>query len=272
MRRIALLAAAALALAGCGESSSGRSVSSGPTTPGDEVVVRAVSGGGFAAESRPPARLPQLSVLGDGRVITEGPTTLQYPGPALPNLQEHRVTGDGLRRIVDEARAAGLLEDEPPDYGDPGVTDQATTTVTVRAGGITRQVDVYALGFKGRVSGVTPEQSENRRRLEQFIGLAADPGALADVVVRGSQRRYEPAAFAVLVRPSDSTDEDARTWPLGDLAGIDCGVYTGSDLATVLDLARVAREGDRWTSGNATYQIAFRPLLPDERACDDLSR
>jgi hypothetical protein len=272
MRRIALLAAAALALAGCGESSSGRSVSSGTTTPGDEVVVRVDTGGGFAAESRPPARLPQLGVFGDGRVITEGPTTLQYPGPALPNLQEHRVTGDGLRRIVDEARAAGLLEDEPPDYGDPDVTDQATTTVTVRAGGITRQVDVYALGFKGRVSGVTPEQSENRRRLEHFIGLAGDSGALADVVVPGSERRYEPAVLAVLVRPSDSTDGDARTWPLGDLAGIDCGVYTGSDLATVLDVARGAREGDRWTSRNATYQIDFRPLLPDERTCDDLNR
>jgi hypothetical protein len=272
MRRIALLAAAALALAGCGESSSRRSVSSGPPTAADEVVVRVVTSGGFAAESRPPARLPQLSVFGDGRVITAGPTTLQYPGPALPNLQEHRVTRDGLRRIVDEARAAALLEDEPPDYGDPGITDQPTTTVTVRAGGTTRQVDVYALGFEGRVSGVTPEQSENRRRLEEFIQHASDPGALGDAVVPGSERRYNPTALAAFARPSDSTDGNVHAWSLGDLAGTDCAVFMSGELATVLDAARGAREGDAWISGNATYQVDFRPLLPDERSCDDLAR
>ncbi|HKH26583.1 MAG TPA: hypothetical protein VKB11_05530, partial [Acidimicrobiia bacterium] len=237
-RRIALLVAAALVLAACGYSSSGGSVSSRPPVGTDEVVVRVVTSGGFAAESRQPAQLPQLSVFGDGRLIVYGPTTLQFPGPALPNLQEVRVTGAGLRRIVDEARAAGLLDDPPPDYGEPGVTDQATTTVTVRAGSTTRQVEVYALGFKGRVSGVTPEHSENRRRLQQFIQLAGDPGALDEEVVRDSERRYEPAALAVLVRPSDSTEGDTRAWPLGDLAATDCTVYTDGDLGTVLDAAR----------------------------------
>ncbi len=110
--------------------------------------MRVVTEGGFAAESRQPAQLPRLSVYGDGRVIILGPTTLEFPGPALPNVQEFRLTREGLTRVVDEARDAGLLDDPPPDYGDPGVTDQATTTVTVRADGVTRRVDVYALGFR----------------------------------------------------------------------------------------------------------------------------
>jgi hypothetical protein len=269
MRRIALLAAAALALAGCGESSSGRSVSFGPPAASDEVVVRVVTSGGFAPESRQPAHLPQLSVFGDGRVITEGPTTLEYPGAALPNLQEFRLTREGLARIIDEARDLGLLDNPPPDFGDPGITDQATTTVTVRVDGRSRTVEVYALDFSDEL---TAEQRENREQLTKFIELAGDPDALPPVVEPGSTRRYEPVALATLVRPSDSTDGDTHAWPLGDLAGADCGVHTGRDLATVLDAARRAREGDPWLSGNATYQVDFRPLLPDERTCDDLDR
>ena len=231
--------------------------------------MRVVVSGGFAAESRQPAQLPQLSVFGDGRVITEGPTTLEYPGPALPNLQEYRLTDEGRARIIDEARDLGLLDDPSPDFGDPGITDQPTTTVTVSVDGRTRRVDVYALDFD---EGLTAEQRENRRRLQQFIGAAGHPHAVGVQVVPGSIRRYEPLALAVLVRPSDATAGTTRAWPLGDLAGIDCAVYTDSDLVTVLDAARDAREGDPWSSGSATYQLDFRPLLPDERTCDDLAR
>lgn len=233
--------------------------------------MRVVTSGGFTAESRQAAHLPEVSVFGDGQVVVVGPTTLEFPGPALPNLQEFRVTDDGLARILRAARDAGLLADGPPDYGDPGVTDQATTTVTVRATGTTRQVEVYALGFKGRVSGVTPEQSENRDRLERFVELSGDAGALGDEVVAGSERRYEPTALAVRAEPANASDGDTHAWPLGDLAGTECAVHTGADLARALDVARTAHEGDAWESAGATYTVTFRPLLPDERTCTDVS-
>jgi hypothetical protein len=257
-------------LGACGGTSGG-SEGAPPAAP-DEVVLRVVTRGGFGAESRQPAQLPRLSVYGDGRVIVAGPTTLEYPGPALPNLQEFRLTREGLARVVDDAREAGLLDDPPPDYGEPGVTDQATTTVTVRVDGRTRRVEVYALGFKGRVSGVKPEQRERRRRLEQLIDRAGDADAQRPVVEPGSERRYEPTAVAVLVRPSDSTDGDVHAWPLGDLTGTDCLVLSGDDVATAVAAARTARAGDRWTSAGATYDLDFRPLLPDERSCDDVGR
>ena len=130
-------------------------------------------------------------------------------------------------------------------------------------------MDVYALDFD---EGLTAEQRDNRRRLQQFIGAAGHPHAVGVQVVPGSIRRYAPLALAVLVRPSDATAGTTRAWPLGDLAGTDCAVYTDSDLVTVLDVARDARDDDPWTSGNATYQLDFRPLLPDERTCDDVAR
>jgi hypothetical protein len=258
VRTIAFGAVVAVLLAACGGSSPGRH---------DVPVVRVVTSGGFAAESRQPAQPPQLSVFGDGRVITIGPTTLEYPGPALPNLQEFRLTRTGLAHVIDEARDAGLLDDPPPDFGDPGVADQSTTTVTVSVGERTRRVDVYALGSS---DGLTPDQRENRARLDRFIQLAADPDALLTFVVPASERRYEPEALAVLVRPSDATGGDTHAWPLGDLSGTACAVLTGNDLAAVLDAARTARLGDPWISGNVSYRLAFRPLLPDERTCDDV--
>jgi len=95
---------------------------------------------------------------------------------------------------------------------------------------------------------------------------------LLPVVVAGSTRRYAAAAIAVLVRPSDATNGDTHAWPLGDLAGTDCVVLNGSDATTVLDAARTAHEGDVWESAGATYDVAFRPLLPDERTCADVRR
>jgi hypothetical protein len=264
-------AAAAVTLAACGGSSSGESDPPRAPTGADEVVVRVETAGGYLAETRRPARLPRFSVFGNGRVMVLGPTTLQFPGPALPNLHEFRVTRDGLARILDGARKAGLLGNEPPDYGKPGVTDQATTTVTVRANGVARRVDVYALGFTGRVTGVTPEQRALRRRLEQFIDRAGDAGTFGDDLVPGSERRYEAAALAVLVRPTEATDAGVHAWPLGDLAGTDCVVLTGADAATATAAARGTSDGDAWTSADASYDLDFRPLLPDEHGCDDVT-
>lgn len=262
------MAAAVLALAACGGSST-------PTgdqpaaEPADAPVLRVVTRGGFAAEAPQRGQLPRVSVFEDGRVIVVGPTTLEFPGPALPNLQEFRVTGDGIGRIIDEAHNAGLLKDPAPDYGDAGITDQPTTTVTVRVDGRSRRVDVYALDFS---AGVTTEQRDNRERLTRLIQLAGDPDALRDVVVPDSTRRYESTALAVIIRPSDSTEGEARAWPLDDLAGASCKIFDRGQLAAVLEAARTARDGDRWESAGATYNLQFRPLLPDQRSCDDLER
>jgi hypothetical protein len=268
MRRLLPVVTAVLVLGACGGSSAAGSGPSPPSGAAGDLVVRVVTKGGFAAESGGPARLPDLSVFADGRVITEEPTTLEYPGPALPNLREFRFTRVGLDLVVDEARAAGLLDDPPPDYGDAGITDQPTTTVSLRVEGTTHQVDIYALGFDG---GLTAEQRENRRRLLQFIGFAGHPHGVGVHVLPGSTRRYEPEALAVRAEPFHvDIETERRDWPLGDLAGTECAVVRGGDLAAVLDAARTAREDVRWLSGGESYRLVLRPLLPDDRSCEDV--
>src|SRR6185312_17432162 len=53
----------------------------------DQLVLRVAYTGGFVTPQVVVSRLPLVSVYGDGRVLTEGPTPAIYPGPALPNLQ-----------------------------------------------------------------------------------------------------------------------------------------------------------------------------------------
>ena len=88
----------------------------------------------------------------------------------------------------------------------------------------------------------------------------------------GSERRYETTSLAVLVRPTDTTDGDVHAWPLGDLGDTRCVVLTGADAATAIAAARGTSDGDAWTSAGASYDLDFRPLLPDEHDCGDLTK
>jgi len=278
---IALLAV--VALVGCGDDDD----DTGPVVerPGDgdgidhpsgadDLVLQVHTAGGLAAP--PLAAVPQLSVYGDGRVIVVGPTTLEYPGAALPNLQQGFLSDEGLQEVLRAAGAAGLLGDEEPDYGDPGITDMPTTEVVINAGGVERDVSAYALDFVDGDDDLEPAQREARQRLRDFLA-AVD----ADVATEG----YEAEAVAVFVRPFEpdetvDSSSETREWPLGDLAGagepalgssdIRCLVVEGADAQTVLAAADDAGADDRWRSGDAEYSIDFRPLLPDETTCDQL--
>src|SRR5262245_38353160 len=105
MRRlIPLVLLPVLLLAACAQqpASPGSSDQGGARTDyaPDEVVLRVEYIGGFVAVQTLATRLPFLTVYGDGRVITEGPQILIYPGPALPNVLERRIGAGDLNRLV----------------------------------------------------------------------------------------------------------------------------------------------------------------------------
>jgi hypothetical protein len=278
---------AALALAACGGDDDTGSVppsteppdSGAPaggvehSTGADDLVLRVDTAGGLAAPPVPD--VPQISVYGDGRLITLGPTTLEYPGPALPNFQQGLLTEAELQELLGAAEAAGLLDSTPPDYGDPPVTDLPTTAVTIDAGGVERTVGAYALDFADADVELEPAQREARQQLRDFLA-----GIDVDVAAEG----YEADAVAVFVRPFEANETDQelaerREWPAGDLAGTGepvggsnarCLVIEGDDAPAVLEAAAGARAGDAWVSDGAEYLVDFRPLLPDETSCDQL--
>jgi hypothetical protein len=237
---------------------------------GDRLVLQASTGGGLVPIEVTRNQIPELTITGNGRVITLGPTTLEYPPAALPNLQEGSISRARVRRLVAAAAALGLLGEEHGEYGEPGITDQAATTVTVVADGERSVTSVYALGYEG--DELTDDQLAARDDLIDFLGAASDTRTTEPYVIE---------RLAVLVARGDRAAQEGAPipWPLGDLGEVlppadsdaeGCVLVTGTDLATVLDAARGATTLTPWTSNGETYSLAFRPLLPNERDCDDV--
>jgi hypothetical protein len=262
-----------------------------PGLPGapDELVLQVSYTGGFVTPDMLAARLPLVSVHADGRVLTEGPVIAIYPGPAWPNVQVQQIDRAAVHDLVDRARAAGVTD--TADLGMPPLADVPSTRFTLATATGTTVREVYALiestGMEPADSGLTEEQLAARAELRAFLDELTDlPGTLgADAVSPAVP--YEPAAVAAVVRPwpADVVDEpefvrpDVR-WPgpalpgepLGGLPDLSCVTATGDQAQAVAAAARAATTLTPWTTDDgARWAVTFRPLLPHESGCADLT-
>jgi hypothetical protein len=266
-----------------------RSPSPSPAAPGivhptgaSDVVIRIERMGGFVAPGWVLTALPDVSVYGDGLVVTQGVQVAIYPAPALPAIVQSRVSEAGLQRILEDARSAGLLG---PDrrFENPGITDVPWTVFTVAADGATHTTSAYALREGEDSPSVPADERVARGELTAFSAKLQDLSWLgADVVATSAP--YEYANLRVFVMPAqpDQTAEiqpSFADWPLaGDLASFGapltgygsaqrCGIVSGADLASLRGALQAANALTFWKSGGATYQLGLRPLLPDEQGC-----
>jgi hypothetical protein len=249
-------------------------------TGASDVVIRISTGGGFVPLEYNYTLIPEFTLYGDGRIIVTGPTTLEYPGKALPNLQTTVVSENVIQAMLAAAKETKLFQNGF-DYGQPGVTDVGTTTITINADGTTYTSNVYALGFEDGGS-LTMDQQQARAAVNTLRGNLTDPSTLADV--QPVWEDYDFTALKVFSRAVDTTLSTAPTdiqpnhlpWPLADLAtagqavengqGLRVVVISGDDLATLKPLLQQATQITLWESGGSQYNLFFRPLLPDEAA------
>ncbi|GIM93087.1 hypothetical protein [Paractinoplanes toevensis] len=249
-----------------------RSSSPAPYGGADELVLRVESFGGFVPAEQNIGRIPAVSIYADGRMISEGPTTMQYPGPALPNLQEQLLTPEMVQDLVAKGKAAGVKNGA--DFGYPNIADAPSTRVV--AGD--QSVSVVALSeAQASDPRLTEAQRTARTKLAAYVKtlreLSAAPGVAAAVA-------YQPAAVAALARvyvepQADQPKSPEVAWPgpalpgtsMNPGLGIGCVDVTGADTAKVLTAAKTATTITPWTSGNAKWSITFRPLLPEEKSC-----
>src|SRR5665811_1091549 len=77
----------------------------GPT----DLVLQATSGGGLLPQSMRFAEMPNVSIYGDGRVVMLGSHGGGPEDPLLAELTEPGLTADGMARILQAAREAGIL-------------------------------------------------------------------------------------------------------------------------------------------------------------------
>jgi hypothetical protein len=240
----------------------------------DEVVIRVDRVGGYLPASEIAARLPVITVYSDGRAIAEGPVPEIWPGPALPNVQQWSIPPGEIEDLVRKALAAGV--GSTVDFGRPGVTDQADTRITVATTQGVKQTSVYALETVDDVPArsLTAAQNAARRDLTYVLDELRKP--------RGEPRPNPTVSLAVVSVPYTPPDGPASApvaWPGPALPGdpigpggqMGCVTVTGDAAKTVLAVAAEANAATPWTSGGRSWNLRFRPLLPDESGCADVA-
>lgn len=268
---------------------------------GDEPILVVSSEGGFMMVDMMAVQLPSFVLLGDGRVIVHGAQTLEFPGPALPVLQERTLTENGIQTVL------GALEDTNLFVGDEielrgmenSVADASDTVFTLNAGGLESRVSVYGLGTWSPDMGMEPPPGVDQSELEahEMLMRLNDQLLALDTMLPGDAwetegwQPYEPEAFLLYVRdatgqPVEGGDlpEQVREWPtpddpaaLGEEAanfgdGTRCVVADDELGATWFEELSQATQLTRWTTdGEDRWSVRARPLLPhEERACPPL--
>ncbi len=271
VRRASLLAAvlALTACAGGGGDAASPSSPAAALPPG--LVLQVAQIGGFTTPEELASRLPVVSVYGDGRVVTPGAQIEIWPAPALPSVQVAQVDEATVRGLVDRAVAAGVTESG--DLGQPPLADAPTTRFTLVTGDGTTVREVYAL-TETPDDAVSPEQAEARERLRGLVDELTAVG--------GEAEQYVPQTVAAVVQPHTGGDPELPqpdvAWPGPELpgsplgAGLGCVSATGQQAADVLAAAAGANVLTPWVAGDGSrWSIRFRPVLPHESGCADLT-
>jgi hypothetical protein len=248
------------------------------------LVLRVEHVGGFTTPEDQVARLPIASVYADGRVLLQGPVAAIYPGFAWPNIQVLELGRNGAQALADRAAAAGVPE--TGDLGTPPLADVPSTRFTLVTADARYVREVYGLTETVHMpdSGLTDEQLAARQRLHELVG------ELGDLAVAQAPedvpRAWTPVAVAAVVRPWAAPEEDIAQgldprpvpWPGPALpgeqlgAGMSCVVATGEQATAVIEAAKNANVLTPWsTPDGARWSVSFRPLLPDESGCADLT-
>jgi hypothetical protein len=260
----------------CADGGPDRAAGTGAAAPAPvdagAVAIRVEYLGGYVSAMEIAARSPLVSVYGDGRVIADGPVPTGYPGPALPNVQEWRISPGEVAALAQRVLAAD------GDFGRPSVTDMPDTRFTVTTPDGVRQVTVYALTVDDRpAASLTDAQRAARAELLDVLTDLTDPP--------DESAAYKVASVAVFSLPYREPDPPDRAappvaWPgpalpgdrVGPDAAVGCVTVTGDAAATVLAAAATASQATPWTAAGRTWYLKFRPLLPDESSCADVAR
>lgn len=217
LARLALgLVAATIAtggLAACSNPSdddAGPAATPAPAVADDDIVWQELTFGGSIGPEAAASEVPAVQILGDGRVFVTEPTEPSASARAAV-VRSGTVEPDVLADFLADAEASGLFE-PGVDFGDPGTTDLATTSVNLFRGDIPLIVSVGGLDLDADGPGSLDAAQVDRR--EQLRALMAQARELADdlqpVVPEAVRVTLLPEAPATSPPP---TADGAPAWP-----------------------------------------------------------
>jgi hypothetical protein len=250
----------------------------GPYRP-DDVALRVAYVDGFIPVEFRLTSLPVVSVYGDGRVITRGPTVAISPRPALPNILVQRIDASDVVKLATRALAAGV--GSGVDLGPSLLMDAPITRFTVLTNTGIRTTGASDLDDAREL---TPGQRARRQALRELLNDLTDLSATLGPDAVTMEQRYRAEAVAAVSRPwteaepPEASSQPEKAWPGPALPtasaspqGLTCMTITGTNAAAVLDAAASANERTPWISDGRRWLVGFRPLLPDETSCDNLT-
>jgi hypothetical protein len=254
----------------------------GPPATGEptDVILRITTGGGFVPYGYDFATVPTI-VQRDGTVLVGGAVTMQYPGAALTPVVTGKLAAADLQHLLDAARDAGLDQAEL-DAGQPGITDNPTTTIVVELDGKQHEHAVYALGFGGAEdagggggdTGLTAEQVAVRTAVQGFVS------EVSDKVTAAADEPFVPTGYQVIAQPVDPAAPPPEEplpndldWPFADLTLPSpdqggCLDVDGARTAPFAELLAKATQITIWhTADGGTFHLSVRATLPGDDAC-----
>lgn len=233
--------------------------SSGPATPTEAPVITVDDRISFWVPNSHTAPLG-LTIYPDGTLIrAEGNGSHAEP---LTELTIGVVDRCRVQQTVD-----ALVALADADFGMPGITDQAVTTVTVtRPGSEPVILSAYALGIGDEY--VDRTQAAARARLTSTLSAVE--------AARSAEQPWTPNRLQ-LTRYEDEVSGPALTWPLaGSIADVlhqrtygdlSCGVVDGADAAAIATALGDHPALSRWTDGQDTTTLAVGVLVPGQSTC-----
>ena len=239
------------------------------------------TGGGFVAPGVLLTEIPEFSLYGDGTIVFRDPTTAYLapsPSDGVPRLAPFttaRLDESAVQALLADAIGRGGLGTASEQYAPCCIADAPSTTFTLRAGGLDKQVTVGALGFE------QPQQSPDGPARAAFQALAErlhqpDLGGAAAT-------DYTPTAYRGVLFDAIDVSQTAPSiaWPWIDFGP--SGFKPSEDPSSMqtpirtLTAAEVATLGLEGLAGGAQsillktsdgriFALSLRPLLPDEKS------
>jgi hypothetical protein len=199
------------------------STASVPTTDPNVTVVqdlaidqlKLTSGGGFTTWQYNVSTLPIAWIRGDTLYRGVANETMN---PLISKATQQSFNRKARESVTELLSGAGFIG-EPLDFGDPGITDNPTTTLEFVLDGKTYRHDAYALGVGPEVAaGLTDEQQKNRANLTSLIEMISDPVASYGAENVSAPTDFKPTLYAlwgqILSGSSSPTPGQTETpWP-----------------------------------------------------------
>ena len=247
-------------------------------TGATDVVLRLDEGGGMMIRGGGATLVPPFTLYGDGTVVFRNPAVEPPPavGPVMVGnpMRTARLDEDQIQDLLNFALTEGGLGVAKLQYDNPMLADAGTAIFTIRAGGLDKTVNVYALGLDDASTPDRPARAAFTKLSERLTNFDQDGTFATDVYVPSGYR-------GILLDTGGFPGEAPIEWPWADIKPAD---FIGDEATGVLPTRVMTAEElavlgvDGFEGGfqgmtlvdpddpAKTYSFGIRPLLPDEQA------